>query len=236
MVTDMVDLRVVKAGLVSFVSFVGAVDAAVSLSDATTVDFTAAREAGMMLSLFLASPEADVLVVPLNENAVGLVLRVAVLIVEGLALLVVGCSADFVGLAVLARVPSCLSTEAGVPRADAADDGSVLAVVELAGVGLANGFRYAARPMACFLFSSAEFVPALLSCSIDLIEALSRCPELAAVAAVTLVGGRREVGFAMGRVEGLLRPLPGVPREAEDVVNVAAGLGVVPDVRLAAAK
>lgn len=56
------------------------------------------------------------------------------------------------------------------------------------------------------------------------------------MAAVTLVGGRRAVEVAVGRVGGLLRLLPGVPRDTEDAVDMVAGLGVAPAARLAVAK
>ena len=115
MVTDIVDLRVAKAGLVGFLDVA---DAAVSLSEVPTLDLAGAGEAGVMLSLFLASPEVALLGGPLDEDIVGRALRAAMLTVEGLALLVVGFSADFGGLTVFIRAPICLSIDAAVRRVD----------------------------------------------------------------------------------------------------------------------
>lgn len=229
----MVDLRVAKVGLVSLVTE-GCADE--SLSDTATLDLAVADEAGIVLSLFLASPDVAVFMVPLDEIAVGRALRAAVLTLEGFALLVVGLSVDFVGLTLPARAPFCLSIDAAVPSVDrrSVDDGSDLIAGERAAVGPVMAFRFANRPIACFLFSSPELVPGLITSSDEVIEALSQCPGLAAVAAVTLVGGRRPIALVVGRVGGLLRLLPGVPRETED--DMVAGLGVVPARRLAVAK
>lgn len=103
-------------------------------------------------------------------------------------------------------------------------------------VGSAIEIGFATRPTACFLFSSAELVPALLSSSKELIDAFTRCLELVAVAAVTLVGGLSAVELVARCVGGLLRPLPVVPRDAEDAVDMVAGFCVVPAVRLAVTK
>ena len=230
----MVDLRVPRAGLAGFRD---ADDSVFSVSEAITLFFAGAGEAGMVLNLFLASPDVAVAVVPLVEDAIGRALR-AVVAVFGLALLVVGLSADFAGLTVFARVPICLSIGAVEARIGC---GSVDKEIELAAgeredVGPDIETRLAAPPIARFLFSSTEPVATVLPSSNELLDALSLCPELAAVAAVTLVGGRRAVELAVGRVGGLLRPLPGVARDAEDVVDMGAGLGVVPAVRLAVVK
>lgn len=231
----MVDLRVAKVGLVSLMTAAGAEE---SLSDTTILDLAVAGEAGIVLSLFLASPDVTVLMVPLDEIAVGRAFRAAVLTLEGLALLVVGLSVDFVGLTLPARAPFCLSIDAAVPSVDrrSVDDGSDLIAGERAAVGPIVEIRFANRPIVCFLFSSPELVPGLLMSSDEIADALSRCPEIAAVAAVTLVGGRLPIVLVVGRVGGLLRLLPGVPRETEDVVDMVAGLGVVPARRLAVAK
>ena len=53
---------------------------------------------------------------------------------------------------------------------------------------------------------------------------------------MTLVGGLRAVELVARCVGGLLRPLPVVPRDAEDAVDMVAGLCVVPAVRLAVTK
>lgn len=230
----MLDLRVDKVGLVSLMTAAGADE---SLSDATTLDLAVAGEAGIVLSLFFGSPDVAVLKVPLDEIAVGRALRAAVVTLEGLALLVVGLSVDFVGLRLPARAPFCLSIDAAVPSIDrrSVDDGSDLIAGERAAIGPVMAFRTVNRPIACFLFSSPELVPGLLTSSDEVIDALSRCPELAAVAAVTLVGGRRPITLVVGRVGRLLR-LPGEPRETEDVVDMVAGLDVVSARRLAVAK
>lgn len=231
----MVDLRVAKVGLVRLMTAAGAEE---SLSDPTTLDLAVAGEAGIVLSLFLASPDVTVPMVPLDEIGVGRAFRAAVLTLEGLALLVVGLSVDFVGLALPARAPFSLSIDAALPSVDrrSVDDGSDLIAGERAAVGPIMEFRFANRPIVCFLFSSPELVPGLLTSSDEIVDALSRCPELAAVAAVTLVGGRRPIVLVVGRVGGLLRLLPGVPRETEDVVDMVAGLSVVPARRLAVTK
>lgn len=227
----MVDLRVAKVGLVSLMTAAGAEE---SLSDTTRLDLALAGEAGIVLSLFLASPDVTVFMVPLDEIAVGRAVRAAVPTLKGLALLVVGLSVDFVGLTLPARAPFCLSIDAAVPSVDrgSVDDGSDLIAGERAAVGPVTEFRFANRPIVCFLFSSPKLVPGLLTSSDEVIDALSRCPEIAAVAAVTLVAGRRPIVLVVGRVGGLLRLLPGVPRETEDV----AGLGVVSARRLTVAK
>lgn len=229
------DLRVAKVGLVSLMTAAGAEE---SLSDTTTLYLAVAGEAGIVLSLFFASPDATVSMVPLDEIAVDRAVRAAVPKLEGLALLVVGLSVDFVGLTLPARAPFCLSIDAAVPSVDrrSVDDGSDLIAGERAAVGPVTEFRFANRPIVCFLFSSPKLVPGLLTSSDEVIDALSRCPEIAAVAAVTLVAGRRPIVLVVGRVGGLLRLLPGVPRETEDVVDMVAGLGVVPARRLAVAK
>lgn len=132
-------MRVIKVGLIGFVAAVGAAD---SLSDATTLDFAEAGEAAIVPSLFLASPEVAVLVVPLDEIAASRTLRAPVPTVEGLALLVVGLSADFVGLTLPARAPFRLSVDAAVPMVDrrSIDEGSDLIAGDRVVVGPALGF------------------------------------------------------------------------------------------------
>lgn len=100
---------------------------------------------------------------------------------------------------------------------------------------LASGFgtRFSGWPTEDLVVSSDILSSPLRLVSKDVTEDLFLWPELAAVAAVTLVAGRRADDEPKGRVGGLLRPVPGFVCELvealvlDEAADVAAGLRLV---------
>jgi len=146
----------------------------------------------------------------------------------------------------LAEVPEPSLSDAGLLSAfvfdatvdlrladDAADDAAGR-VGDLVAAVLDVDCRLAAKAAEGFRFSSELLISLFLFSSTKLNGDLGLWPTLGALAAVTLVAGRRALEVGVGRVGGLLSPLTGSCREVEDAVGFVAELGVDVDVRFAA--
>ena len=128
----------------------------------------------MVLNRFLDGSDVGTPAAALVEEGRGRVLREAVDILVGLALLVAGDSADLEGLDMLVRLePGFLPLAVELLRVDRRSTADVgLETVELEGVAEFCELLLLVLDIGGFLFSSPELVTPFFASSIELIEGL----------------------------------------------------------------
>lgn len=180
-------------------------------SDSPSCALATAGAAGVVLSLFVTASDVTALGGNLDEPSNGRVVRGAlerVVVLGAIAAL----RAPFVGLVVPPRVAKVfLSVTLELSNVDRR---FVLDIVFLGPVPLLHDgdtptTRLAGLDAGGFLFSPSDSTAGFLASSVKPVDILDLCPMLAAVAAVTLLGGCRPAAPAMVRVGDLLHTLKG---------------------------